>query len=106
MMEHRVILYCGKDEAARFQYAIHAHFAARALSGGSDDVWKIVDTRFKDEGLPTPRYYNGEYINDVSGHGDIGADEAGADAAVGIEGDASGIGVPQLEQHAGGKGEG
>ena len=65
MMEHRVILYCGKDEAARFQYAIHAHFAARALSAESDDVWKIDDTRFKDEGLPTPRYYKGEYVNDV-----------------------------------------
>lgn len=73
MTEHRVILYCNNDEAARFQYAIHAHFAAKALSGASDDVWKIVDTRFKDERLPSPRYYNGEYIDDVSRHDRSGA---------------------------------
>lgn len=45
MMEHRVILYRGKDEAARFQYGIHAHHAAKALSAEDEEQWRVVDTR-------------------------------------------------------------
>lgn len=58
MMEHRVILYCGKDEAARFQYAIHAHHAAKALSAVDDMEWRIVDTR-PATGAGTHRYIRG-----------------------------------------------
>lgn len=63
-MEHRVILYCGKDEAARFQYAIHAHHAAKALSALDEWQWRIVDTR-PATGSETHRYQRGEFINEA-----------------------------------------
>ena len=63
-MEHRVILYCGKDEAARFQYAIHAHHAAKALSALDEWQWRIVDMR-PATGPETHRYERGESINEA-----------------------------------------
>jgi hypothetical protein len=64
MMEHRVILYCGDDEAARFQYAIHAHHAAKALSAHDGEQWRLVDTRPM-TGPETHRYARGEFINEA-----------------------------------------
>jgi hypothetical protein len=58
-MEHRVILYRGNDEAARFQYGIHAHHAAKALSAQDEEQWRIVDTRTAD--ATTIRYHKGEH---------------------------------------------
>ena len=63
MTEHRVILYRGKDEAARFQYGIHAHHAAKALSAEDDEQWRVVDTR-PNTGPTTDRYQRGEFINE------------------------------------------
>ena len=63
MMEHRVILYRGKDEAARFQYGIHAHHAAKALSAEDEEQWRVVDTRPTHEPM-TLRYERGEFINE------------------------------------------
>lgn len=62
-MEHRVILYCGKDEAARFQYGIHAHHAAKALSAEDEEQWRVVDTRPTSD-PQTLRYFKGEFINE------------------------------------------
>jgi hypothetical protein len=62
MTEHRVILYCGKDEVARFRYAIHAHHAAKSLSAHDEWQWRLVDTR--PTSVPqTHRYARGEFIN-------------------------------------------
>jgi hypothetical protein len=62
MTEHRVILYRGKDEAARFQYGIHAHHAAKALSAEDDVQWRVVDVRPRTE-PHTLRYFKGEFVN-------------------------------------------
>lgn len=64
MTEHRVILYRGKDEAARFQYGIHAHHAAKALSAEDEEQWRVVDTRPTSD-PQTLRYFKGEFINEA-----------------------------------------
>ena len=63
-MDHRVILYCGKDEVARFRYAIHAHIAAKSLSAHDEWQWRLVDTR-PWTGSATHRYARGEFINEA-----------------------------------------
>lgn len=61
-MQHRVIIYCEDDEVARFQYAIHAHHAVTALSKFDTRQWRLVDTRFVDEGMAEYRYQNGKEV--------------------------------------------
>jgi predicted P-loop ATPase len=41
----KVRLEMGSLEVARFQYAIHAMWAARVLSYEDDFVWRVVDER-------------------------------------------------------------
>ena len=59
-MNHRVIVYCGDYEAARFQYAIQAHIAATALSKADGNQWRVVDPRLSSDGPTTWRYRNGK----------------------------------------------
>jgi hypothetical protein len=62
-MNHRVIIYCEDDEVARFQYAIHAHHAITALSKFDSRHWRLVDTRFPDDGMAEYRYQNGKEVS-------------------------------------------
>jgi predicted P-loop ATPase len=41
----KVRLEMGSLEVARFQYSIHAMWAARVLSYEDDFVWRVVDER-------------------------------------------------------------
>lgn len=57
--EMNVFLLMDGREVARFEYGIHAMWAAQALSAEDDRIWAVVDRRV-DDGMTIIEYRNGK----------------------------------------------